>query len=77
MQPIRSLIARYRALPWWLADPLLAAVLLVEGVIEILAFATLDASETALALALVSLLANYVPARRAAAVPPVEVIRRQ
>ena len=32
VQPIRSLIARYRALPRWLADALLAAVLLVEGV---------------------------------------------
>lgn len=31
----------------------------------------------ALVLALVALLANYVPARRAAAVPPVEVIRQQ
>jgi signal transduction histidine kinase len=64
VQPIRSLTTRYRALPWWLADPLLAAVLLAEGVVEILAFATLDASETVLALALVTVMAAGLAFRR-------------
>jgi len=66
VQPIRSLIARYRALPWWLADPLLAALLWVEGVIEILAFARLDASETVAALGLITAMAAGLALRRRA-----------
>jgi signal transduction histidine kinase len=64
VQPIRSLSAPYRALPWWLADPLVAGVLLIEGVIEIAAFAQLDGPETAAALGLITIMAVGLALRR-------------
>ena len=64
MQPLRSLTARYRALPWWLADPLLAAVLLAEGIIEIVGLARLDGSEKAAVIGLLMLTATGIALRR-------------
>ena len=64
MQPIRSLIARYRALPWWLADPLLAAVLLIESAAEIVGLTDIEGARLALLLGLLTVRATALAFRR-------------
>jgi signal transduction histidine kinase len=64
VQPIRSLIARYRALPWWLADPLLAAVLLIESAGEIVGLTDIEGARLALLLGLLMVRATALAFRR-------------
>jgi signal transduction histidine kinase len=64
VQPLRSLIARVRALPPGRADALLAGVLLIEGVAEVASFAKLDASRMAVVFALLAVMALALAFRR-------------
>lgn len=64
MQPIRPLTARYRALPWWQADAVLAAVLLIEGVVEIVGLTDIEGSRLALVLGLLIVRAAALAFRR-------------
>jgi signal transduction histidine kinase len=62
--PIRSLIARLRALPAWRADALLAAFMLADAVVEIVMLSTAEGSHLALALAVVTVQAAGIAVRR-------------
>ena len=64
VQPIRSLIARYRALPWWIADPLLAGLLLIEAVVEIVGLTDIEGAQLALLLGLLTVRAVALAFRR-------------
>ena len=72
MQPFRSVIARLRALPAGRADALLAAVLLVEGVAEVVLLTDLEATLTVAVLGLLVVEAVALAFRRR--VPLVTVI---
>ena len=69
MQPIRSLIARLRALPEWRADALLAAVLLAEGIAELFLFAQVDGSRLAAAAGVLGVMAAGLAVRRRLPLP--------
>jgi len=60
----RPLLDRLRALPAARADALLAAVFLAEGIIELFAFATLDASQRLVVLGLITVQAAALAVRR-------------
>jgi signal transduction histidine kinase len=62
--PIRSLLARIRALPAWRADALLAGVLLAEAVGELFLSAQVDGSRLAAAAGVVTVMAAGLAVRR-------------
>ena len=64
VQTLRSLLGRVRALPPGRADALLAAVLLAEGITEILAFSPLQGAQLALVLGVISVQAASLAVRR-------------
>jgi hypothetical protein len=64
VQPLRSLIARARALPAGRADALLAGLILIEGVVEIATFSKLDGSRMAAVLALLAVMSVALAFRR-------------
>jgi signal transduction histidine kinase len=64
VQPIRSLIARYRALPEWRADALLAGVLLAEAIAELFLTAKVDGSRLAAAAGVLTVMAAGLAVRR-------------
>ena len=64
VQPLRTLIARARALPPGRADALLAGLLLIEGATEIVVLSKLDSSRLALALGLLTVMATALAVRR-------------
>ena len=70
----RSLLDRLRALPAARADALLAAVFLAEGIFELFAFATLDASQRLVVLGLITVQAAALAVRRRWPVVPLLVL---
>ena len=64
VQPLRTLIARARALPPGRADALLAGLLLIEGATEIVVLSELESSRLALALGLLTVMAMALAVRR-------------
>jgi signal transduction histidine kinase len=62
--PVRSPIARYRALPAGRADAVLAALLLIEGATEVVVLSKLESSRLTLALALLTIMAAALAVRR-------------
>jgi signal transduction histidine kinase len=72
--PLRSLIARLRALPAGRADALLAVVLLAEGAAEVVFASELDPGRVAIALALLTAEAVALAFRRRAPLVAVVVV---
>ncbi len=64
MQPVRSLIARFRALPAGRADAVLATLLLIEGATEVVVLSELDSSRMAQALGVLTVMAIALAFRR-------------
>jgi signal transduction histidine kinase len=62
--PIRSLLARIRALPAWRADALLAGVLLAEAIAELFLSAQVDRSRLAAVAGVVTVMAAGLAVRR-------------
>ena len=64
VQTFRSLLDRLRALPAARADALVAAVLLAEGLFEVVAFAPLEGSQLALVVGVLTAQAAALAVRR-------------
>ena len=64
MPPIRSLLARIRALPAWRADALLAGVLLAEAIAELFLSAQVGGSRLAAAAGVLTVMAAGLAVRR-------------